>query len=183
MVGSEAVRSYGMLRGVALRSQLPPDGEPGYLGLRRGGSEPAVVASGWSGQQYALTSGTGRGSRCSSTSMTSMTSMNCWQICWPRGSRCCELPPTCRGVSASLRSPIRTAPLWLLPTRPAGKHAPAAMTAVRSSLAVVGLGALSGGTITSGPRSRVRCACGSLDLPGGRRRLAVWQMSPPREPG
>jgi lactoylglutathione lyase len=32
--------------------QLPPEGEPGYVGLRRGGSEVAVVADEWPKQQY-----------------------------------------------------------------------------------------------------------------------------------
>jgi lactoylglutathione lyase len=32
--------------------QLPPDGEPGYVGLRRGGYEIAVVAAEWPLRQY-----------------------------------------------------------------------------------------------------------------------------------
>src|SRR5450755_4993451 len=52
-----------------------------------------------------------------------MMSMNCWQTFWPRGSRCCELPPTCRGMNALPRSPIQTVTRWLWLTRPAGKHA------------------------------------------------------------
>jgi lactoylglutathione lyase len=32
--------------------QLPPEGEPGYVGLRRGGYELAVVADEWPQQQY-----------------------------------------------------------------------------------------------------------------------------------
>ena len=32
--------------------QLPPDGEPGYVGLRRGAYEVAVVAAEWPRQQY-----------------------------------------------------------------------------------------------------------------------------------
>jgi len=32
--------------------QLPPDGEPGYVGLRRGTFEVAVVSADWPQQQY-----------------------------------------------------------------------------------------------------------------------------------
>jgi lactoylglutathione lyase len=32
--------------------QLPPEGEPGYVGLRRGPQELAVVTSDWPRQQY-----------------------------------------------------------------------------------------------------------------------------------
>jgi lactoylglutathione lyase len=32
--------------------QLPPDGDPGYVGLRRGAAELAVVAADWPQQQY-----------------------------------------------------------------------------------------------------------------------------------
>ncbi len=39
--------------------QLPADGEPGYVGLRRGGSELAVVAADWPRQQYGLGLGNG----------------------------------------------------------------------------------------------------------------------------
>jgi lactoylglutathione lyase len=35
--------------------QLPPEGEPGYVGLRRGGSEIAVVAQQWPQDQYGAT--------------------------------------------------------------------------------------------------------------------------------
>lgn len=38
--------------------QLPADGEPGYVGLRRGSSEVAVVAENWARDQYGLTPGT-----------------------------------------------------------------------------------------------------------------------------
>ena len=40
--------SLGFIRHV----QLPPDGEPGYVGLRRGASELAVVAAEWPAEQY-----------------------------------------------------------------------------------------------------------------------------------
>jgi len=39
--------------------QLPPDGEPGYVGLRRGSYEIAVVSSDWPQQQYDATVGRG----------------------------------------------------------------------------------------------------------------------------
>jgi len=39
--------------------QLPADGEPGYVGLRCGTAELAVVASEWPRDQYGLTIGDG----------------------------------------------------------------------------------------------------------------------------
>jgi lactoylglutathione lyase len=39
--------------------QFPPEGAPGYVGLRRGDSELAVVTSDWPAQQYGLKPGTG----------------------------------------------------------------------------------------------------------------------------
>ena len=39
--------------------QLPPDGEPGYVGLRRGAYEVAVVASSWPNEQYGASVGEG----------------------------------------------------------------------------------------------------------------------------
>jgi lactoylglutathione lyase len=38
--------------GFARHFQLPPDGEPGYVGLRRGSYELAVVSAEWPQQQY-----------------------------------------------------------------------------------------------------------------------------------
>ena len=39
--------------------QLPPEGEPGYIGLRRGAYEVAVVASSWPNEQYGASVGDG----------------------------------------------------------------------------------------------------------------------------
>jgi len=39
--------------------QLPPVGEPGYVGLRRGDYEVAVVASSWPDEQYGASVGDG----------------------------------------------------------------------------------------------------------------------------
>jgi lactoylglutathione lyase len=39
--------------------QLPADGQPGYVALRRGDAELAVVASEWAHDQYGLTVGDG----------------------------------------------------------------------------------------------------------------------------
>lgn len=39
--------------------QLPPEGEPAYVGLRRGGAELAVVDAAWPADQYARPLGTG----------------------------------------------------------------------------------------------------------------------------
>jgi len=43
--------SYERL-GFQRQYQLPPDGDPGYVGLRRGAAELAVVAADWPQQQY-----------------------------------------------------------------------------------------------------------------------------------
>jgi lactoylglutathione lyase len=45
--------------GFARFFQLPADGQPGYVGLRRGSSELAVVAADWPQQQYGLGMGNG----------------------------------------------------------------------------------------------------------------------------
>jgi lactoylglutathione lyase len=39
--------------------QLPAEGEPGYVGLRRDGHELAIVSRDWPSQQYALSVGEG----------------------------------------------------------------------------------------------------------------------------
>ena len=39
--------------------QLPEEGDPGYVGLRRGDSEMAVVSRDWPEQQYGVTVGDG----------------------------------------------------------------------------------------------------------------------------
>jgi lactoylglutathione lyase len=39
--------------------QLPPEGEPGYVGLRRGSAELSVVDAGWPQEQYGLAIGNG----------------------------------------------------------------------------------------------------------------------------
>ncbi|MQY06464.1 VOC family protein [Actinomadura macrotermitis] len=38
--------------GFTRHAQLPKDGEPTYVGLRRGSAELAVVDTGWPGRQY-----------------------------------------------------------------------------------------------------------------------------------
>jgi lactoylglutathione lyase len=45
--------------GFARHFQLPPEGEPGYVGLRRGVFEVAVVASAWPYEQYGAPVGDG----------------------------------------------------------------------------------------------------------------------------
>ena len=45
--------------GFAQFFRLPDDGAPGYVGLRRGHAELAVVASEWSKEQYGLEVGSG----------------------------------------------------------------------------------------------------------------------------
>ena len=54
----QAARFWERL-GFARFFQLPAEGEPGYVGLRRGGSELAVVAGDWPRQQYGLDLGNG----------------------------------------------------------------------------------------------------------------------------
>jgi len=49
---------YGLL-GFERHFQLPPEGEPGYVGLRRGAYEVAVVSAGWPAEQYGLPVGAG----------------------------------------------------------------------------------------------------------------------------
>ena len=45
--------------GFSKHFQLPPDGEPGYVGLRRGSYEVAVVDAAWPADQYGRGLGTG----------------------------------------------------------------------------------------------------------------------------
>jgi lactoylglutathione lyase len=54
----QAARFWESL-GFARFFQLPAEGEPGYVGLRRGSSELAVVAADWLQQQYGLDLGNG----------------------------------------------------------------------------------------------------------------------------
>jgi lactoylglutathione lyase len=53
---SECAAFYEGL-GFTRHFQLPPDGEPGYVGLRRGTAELAVVAADWPRRQYDLEPG------------------------------------------------------------------------------------------------------------------------------
>jgi lactoylglutathione lyase len=53
---SECAAFYEAL-GFARHFQLPPDGEPGYIGLRRENAELAVVSTDWPRQQYDLEPG------------------------------------------------------------------------------------------------------------------------------
>jgi len=50
---SETARFWERL-GFTRFYQLPADGEPGYVGLRRASSELAVTAADWPRQQYGL---------------------------------------------------------------------------------------------------------------------------------
>ena len=54
----QAARFWERL-GFARFFQLPAEGEPGYVSLRRGGSELAVAAADWLRQQYGLDLGNG----------------------------------------------------------------------------------------------------------------------------
>ena len=55
---SETAAFYERL-GFEPHFQLPPEGEPGYVGLRRGDYEVAVVASSWPDEQYGAPVGDG----------------------------------------------------------------------------------------------------------------------------
>jgi len=50
--GVSATADFYERLGFARQVQLPPDGEPGYVGLRRGAAELAVVADEWPRDQY-----------------------------------------------------------------------------------------------------------------------------------
>jgi len=56
----EAVASFWELLGFRRHVQLPPEGEPGYIGLvRDGGGELAVTDRQWAVDRYGLSPGTG----------------------------------------------------------------------------------------------------------------------------
>ena len=55
----EATSKFYESLGFERHFQLPEEGEPGYVGLRRGDSEMAVVSRDWPEQQYGLTVGEG----------------------------------------------------------------------------------------------------------------------------
>jgi lactoylglutathione lyase len=56
----EAVASFWELLGFRRHVQLPPDGEPGYVGLTRdGGGELAVTHERWAADRYGLSPGSG----------------------------------------------------------------------------------------------------------------------------
>jgi lactoylglutathione lyase len=56
----EAVASFWELLGFRRHVQLPPEGEPGYVGLMRdGASELAVTHKQWAVDRYGLSAGTG----------------------------------------------------------------------------------------------------------------------------
>jgi lactoylglutathione lyase len=56
----EAAAAFWELLGFRRHVQLPPDGEPGYVGLARDeGGELAVVHAQWAADRYGLTPGAG----------------------------------------------------------------------------------------------------------------------------
>ena len=55
----EATSAFYERLGFERHFQLPPDGEAGYVGLRRGAHELAVVTADWPTQQYAAPVGEG----------------------------------------------------------------------------------------------------------------------------
>ena len=67
----EAVASFWALLGFRRHVQLPPKGEPGYVGLARDGTgELAVTDEQWAFDRYRLSPGSGPRLRCTSTSTT-----------------------------------------------------------------------------------------------------------------
>ena len=57
--GVDATALFYESLGFERHFQLPEEGEPGYVGLRRGDSEMAVVSREWPEQQYGATMGDG----------------------------------------------------------------------------------------------------------------------------
>lgn len=56
-----ALAAFYEMLGFQRHFQLPPAGEPGYVGLRRGTFEVAVVSAAWPQDQYHLAAATGEG--------------------------------------------------------------------------------------------------------------------------
>jgi hypothetical protein len=131
--------------------QLPPDGEPGYVGLRRGSYEVAVVMRLGRPISTAAGSGLAHGSRCSYMSMRSMRPLTTYAST----RRCCENPQTCHGASGLPMLPTQTGTpsRWRLPRhlhsanecqkpRPVARRVSSATTAdgsVRSSISDLSL--------------------------------------------
>jgi lactoylglutathione lyase len=55
----EAAASFWELLGFRRHVQLPPEGEPGYVGLTRDGAEIAVTHEQWAADRYGLSPGGG----------------------------------------------------------------------------------------------------------------------------
>jgi lactoylglutathione lyase len=55
----ERAAQFWELLGFHRHYQLPPEGEPGYVGLRRDGGELAVTSDQWASERYGLALGNG----------------------------------------------------------------------------------------------------------------------------
>ena len=55
----EEVASFWELLGFRRNVQIPPDGEPGYVGLARDGAELAVTHEQWATDRYGMAPGSG----------------------------------------------------------------------------------------------------------------------------
>src|SRR4051812_1760102 len=55
----ERVTTFSEGLGFERHYQLPPEGEPGYVGLRSGAAEVAVTNAQWASDRYGMTIGTG----------------------------------------------------------------------------------------------------------------------------
>jgi lactoylglutathione lyase len=55
----ERVATFWGRLGFERHFQLPPEGEPGYVGLRSGTAELAVTNAQWASDRYGMTMGTG----------------------------------------------------------------------------------------------------------------------------
>ena len=88
--------------------QLPPEGEPGYIGLQRGSYEVAVVDMSWPADQYGGTVSAGMRFEMfvyvDDVALRSRISV--------ATTSCCVSPPTCRGANESPTSATPMTTLW-----------------------------------------------------------------------
>ncbi len=94
--------------------QLPAEGDPGYVGLRRDGAELAVTAREWARDQYGLALGDGPRFEMFVYTDDVDTLIAALRA---EGSPSCATPPTCPGANGSPPWPTPTATRSPWPTR------------------------------------------------------------------